>query len=381
MKRRRLQSYGVPSPPPVRYSKVSSLVLLDQQPLREEAGGEAKRIMREVHEHAEKLAEFDRTIRPAYERWEAENLGPLLEEEQRLKSRISELEQLIDFADFEALFTGRDPYEIFEEASREFADDTPPESEAPPREESPPEPDPDPDEGYDPDERDFRSYVRFVFGDDPDSLGKAKYKRLYEDYRRWRQKFGASASQKRSDPQDIPARVKELYRVLVRRLHPDTGRERSNPHIQRLWHDLQEAYAALDLERLEVLLAITDLHESGSAVRSTLFHLRQVSRQLRNQLDSLKVRFRQIKKSPAWSFWHAKDRKRAGEKIRAEVNKRVLLAKSQLAALEEELARWKQEALQKKSRRRPEFGSSSKPRKSGSSKKSSASDTQDLFDF
>ncbi|MFM8983222.1 MAG: hypothetical protein ACKOLA_10015, partial [Spartobacteria bacterium] len=89
MKRRRKKS-GYPEMPRVQYSKDRRIVLLDQQPLREEAGGEAKRFMREVNEHSETLAEFDRTIRPAFERWEAENLGPLLDEERRLNAKIAE---------------------------------------------------------------------------------------------------------------------------------------------------------------------------------------------------------------------------------------------------------------------------------------------------
>jgi hypothetical protein len=361
----------------VRYSKDRRIVLLDQQPLREEAGGEAKRILREVHEHSEKIAEFDRTILPAYERWESENLAGLLNEERQLVNKVSEMQRLIEFADFESVFTGRDPYEIYEEAVREFAGDTPRENSAPPPEEEPPEP--DPDEGYEPEERDFRSYVRFVFGDDPDSIGPRKYQRLFEDYRRWREKMGAARSPRRAEPDDVPARVKEIYRILVRRLHPDTGRDRSNPQTRKLWDELQQAYSSHDLERLEVLLAITDLHESGSAARSTLFHIRQVARQLRQQLDSLKVRLRQIKKTPAWTFWHSKDRKSAGKKIRQAVEKRVQSSKTELTRLERELARWKEEFLSKKARRRTAGGVQVRGRKTR--KKTSSSDVQGVFDI
>ena len=369
MTRRRKKS-GNPEMPRVRYSRDRRIVLLDQQPLREEAGGEAKRFLREVHEHSEKLAEFDRTILPAYERWEAKNLGPLLEEERTLNAKIADLENRIHFADIESLFTGRDPFEIFEETVRE--DDENEASAAFEQEEASDEPDPDAD--FDPEERDFRSYVRFIFGDDPDDLGPAKYKRLFEDYRRWRAKLGGQRSPGKPKSEDLPARVKEIYRILVRRLHPDTGRERSNPQTRKLWDDLQEAYAALDLERMEVLLAITDLHESGSAVRSTLYHLRQVARQLRNQLDGLKVRLHQIKKSPAWTFWHAKDRQRAGEKIRASVVARIRTAKKQLSTLEEEVGRWKEQALREKARY-----DSRTTRKT--SKKKNFDEGQQLFDL
>ena len=370
MKRRR-KPPRVPEAPRVRYSKDRRIVLLDQQPLREEAGGEAKRFMREVNEHSEKLAEFDRTIRPAYERWEAENLGPLLDEERRLNAKIADLESRIHFADIESLFTGRDPFEIFEETVRE--DEEKDEASPPPEQEEAPD-EPDPDADFDPEERDFRSYVRFIFGDDPDDLGPAKYKRLFEDYRRWRAKMGGVRSTGRPNAEDIPARVKEIYRILVRRLHPDTGRDRSNPQTRKLWDDLQEAYAALDLERMEVLLAITDLHESGSAVRSTLYHLRQVARQLRNQLDGLKVRLRQIKKSPAWTFWHAKDRQRAGEKIRASVVARIKTAKQQLSTLEKEVDRWKEQARREKERYANRAAKKT-------SKKKNFDDGQQLFDL
>ena len=366
---RRRKPPRVSEMPSVRYSKDRRLVLLDQQPLREEAGGEAKRIMREVNEHAEMLAEFDRTMRPAYERWEAENLGPLLEEERRLHAKIADLEHRIDLADFESYFTGRDPFEIFEETGQESE---PEDANENPEDNAPPEP--DPDEGFDPEERDFRSYVRFIFGDDPDDLGKAKYKRLFEDYRRWRAKMGGANNSTKPKADDIPARVKEIYRTLVRRLHPDTGRERSNPQTRKLWDDLQQAYAALDLERMEVLLAITDLHESGSAVRSTLYHLRQVARQLRGQLDGLKVRLRQARKSPAWTFWHAKNRTQAGEKIRATVLARIRSAKEELASLEEEVEHWKEQARRKKER-------SSKPSRQKATKKKSFEDGQQLFDL
>lgn len=371
MKPRRMPPRA-PEMPRGHHCKDRRIVLLDQQPLREEAGGEAKRMMREVHEHSEKLAEFDRMIRPAYERWESENLGPLLAEERRLNARIAELEHRIHYADFESLFTGRDPFEIFEESDREFSEDTESGGPAGPNGEA--QNGNDPDEGFDPEERDFRSYVRFIFGDDPDDLGPAKYKRLFEDYRRWRSKMGGVSTSKKPESPDAPARVKEIYRILVRRLHPDTGRERSNPQTQKLWIDLQEAYAAHDLERLEVLLAITDLHENGSAVRSTLFHIRQVARQLRNQLDGLKVRLRQARKSPAWTFWHAKDRSRVGEKIRASVESRILSAKKQLAILEAEVQRWKEEAIRRKTH-------ASKPPKTKGRKKKTFDENQQLFDI
>ncbi|MFM8983270.1 MAG: hypothetical protein ACKOLA_10265, partial [Spartobacteria bacterium] len=91
------------------------------------------------------------------------------------------------------------------------------------------------------------------------------------------------------------------------------------------------------------------------------------------QLDGLKVRLRQIKKSPAWTFWHAKDRQRAGEKIRAAVVTRVAEAKQNLSDLEGEVRRWKEQA-----QRARERAAKKSPKKS---KKKNFEDGQQLFDI
>jgi hypothetical protein len=88
---------------------------------------------------------------------------------------------------------------------------------------------------------------------------------------------------------------------------------------------------------------------------------------------------RQIKKTPAWTFWHSKDRKSAGKKIRQAVEKRVQSSKTELTRLERELARWKEEFLSKKARRRTAGGVQVRGRKTR--KKTSSSDVQGVFDI
>lgn len=356
----------------VHVSGERRIVLLDQQPIREAASGEARKLMREIQGLNESLSEFDRTIRPAYERWERKNLAPLLDEERALKAKIERLERLVDMADLESLFSGKDPYDIFEKAAQEDEDEAGHKEEAKAAEDNN-------DAEFPEEERDFRSYVRFVFGDDPDSLGPNRYRRLFDEYRKWRAKIGeASRSASARKSEEVPVRVKEIYRILVRRLHPDSGRSRQDPHTRKLWDDLQSAYAAQDLERLEVLLAITDLHETGGAMRSTVFHLRQVARELGNQLHSLKVRLMQARKTPAWIYWHSKNRRKAGEKIRLDVSRRVEAARKELEAVEAEIEEWKRESAAKK---RLEFGKSRAPKRAKRKTASARTEVQNDFDF
>src|SRR5437588_12761186 len=60
------------------------------------------------------------------------------------------------------------------------------------------------------------------------------------------------------EPGTIDPRVKEIYRRLVRRLHPDL-RADGDATVSSLWHEVQEAYAAGDVARMELLLALSDL--------------------------------------------------------------------------------------------------------------------------
>jgi hypothetical protein len=339
------------------------IIPVDQAPLRNQAIDAARKAITEISNLNKKLSEFERTIEPAFARWERKNLGELLARESELEEKIEALSELIEFATMQALFTGKDPYEIYTKAEREMRKSTPEESEPPPEPEDPP---PSEDDAYCPEERDFRAHLRSVFGKDPDSMRKSEYSHMFRDYRAWRAKFEAStAAAARSKAADIPSRVKELYRHLVRRLHPDTGSQ-ADPFLKSLWHDLQEAYNRRDLERLEILLAITEVGKEGDSMQSSLFHIRLVSKKMNSTLISLQKKFMRIRKSDAWKYWHAKDRRQVGAKLRKEAEERVEDAEMDLAQLEAEIAYWK--SMAKPKRRAPGLN----PKQKGSSKKASA---------
>ena len=395
MRKRRIHKPVGPDPSFVKLSSDRRIVLLDQEPLREAAGRAARKKIGEMEKLATLLDEFENSILPAYARWEAETLGPLLEEERQLNARIDRLEHLISRIGMEALFTGRSPFDIFEEAIREEEEweepEDRPETEAPESEEAR---DPDAERNFSEEEREFRSYVRYATGNDPDQFGKREYKKLFKEYREWRQNRESESASAAAKKEDVPARVKELYRVLVRRLHPDTGKSRNDPNSQRLWHDLQDAYAGMDVERLEILLALTDLHESGGAIRSTLYHLRKVAKEMERTVREMKFRFRDAKSSPAWTFWHSSNREKTAEKFRAAVQVRIRDAKKHIATLEEEIDFWKKNSPRRNKKKPVAKGQKSKktpppafgekaaaPPPKSSRKSTKGSKEQGLFDF
>ena len=349
----------------VPHSKDRRIVLIDQIPLRQEAGREARKKMREAARLNESLLEFERTIRPGYERWERDHLSPLLDEEKSLDDEIKRLEIIIHRVHLESLWGNRSRHSVYKDISREqgLAErEKQREQEARSRAADDPddreeeEPESDGEEDLPDNERAFRSYLRFASGIDPDELHPREYKRMFAEFCRWRESRSgrsASAAPESRSREDVALRVKELYRVLVRRLHPDSGGSHADPHRARLWHDLQDSYAAHDVERLEVLLAMTDLHKGTDALHTTLYHLRKVSRELGRTVRDLKGRLREARESQAWVFWHATDRDKAEKEIRSQIAGRIAEAKKYLAVLQREIAPWQGGPQPRKKSRSP----------------------------
>jgi hypothetical protein len=105
---------------------------------------------------------------------------------------------------------------------------------------------------------DFLSTALFL---DPKDLTKGEYEQLFAEFEK--ELFGAKAKKKPVKARDGGKReeaagqdrIKEIYRMLVRRLHPDT-RADGDATVSALWHQVQEAYEARDLDRMETLLAL-----------------------------------------------------------------------------------------------------------------------------
>ena len=95
-------------------------------------------------------------------------------------------------------------------------------------------------------------------------------------------------------------RIKELYRILVRRLHPDAGgantvRERD------LWQQVQDAYHARDLEWLESIAGRLDAVIDRGATLSTQL-LRRMTKDLLDALHGLRSQLARHRRHPAWKF-------------------------------------------------------------------------------
>ncbi len=99
-----------------------------------------------------------------------------------------------------------------------------------------------------------------------------------ERARRWEASEGLSAA-------DYAA-LKKLYRALVRRLHPDLNGSLT-PQEQLLWHRVQEAYVAFDLESLRDLSTILGSGGGAATVSSVLEDVERERKRLQDRLEAL----------------------------------------------------------------------------------------------
>ncbi|MBC7690663.1 MAG: J domain-containing protein [Methylotenera sp.] len=102
-------------------------------------------------------------------------------------------------------------------------------------------------------------------------------------------------------PESLRSRIRERYRTLVRKLHPD-----QNPNLtvgeKDLWNQVQRAYQTQDLEQLDLLIVLSDSF-SGEASRSSSLHqLKRATEEIEALLVPLKKKLQLAKKNRAWGF-------------------------------------------------------------------------------
>jgi len=103
---------------------------------------------------------------------------------------------------------------------------------------------------------------------------------------------------------------------------------------------VQEAYGDGNVERLEMLLAMTDLQANATGEHTSLSQMRSVLAELRRSFNAIQRNLRAAKKDPAWNFGGFPNRSALEERMRSELESRLLWHAEMLAALDAKIARW-----------------------------------------
>lgn len=113
-------------------------------------------------------------------------------------------------------------------------------------------------------------------------------------------------------------KFKQLYRKLIRQLHPDAhASEKPQGWMKRFWDSAQKAYQSKDLSALDRILKLT-LLRTNSLDQLTVDEICQAKNWLEKDLSSLEGEAGQLKRSMAWGFSERKDYSTLTRKIRKE---------------------------------------------------------------
>lgn len=332
------------------------IVLIDQNPLRAAAGAECSAAMASLDEARAAWHRFEREDKPSFARWRARQFGPLLSRTRDVEVQIREREAVVHEVEMEMRRGFYDPHSAFERVMSRRGD---------PSASAPEEPEPrqntraPEDRSFSEFEKEalFQEWVQKFIGTNPDKLDDEAYTTTFEafkshmfrsrppeaprtdNFRRAEEERRREPAAEEPSPSPVDARVKELYRQLVRRLHPDL-RADGNAAASALWHEVQEAYAATDVAQLEILLALSDIESDRFSKQTSVSQMQAVLAELQRALFALEDSLRQAREDDAWNF--ARSGETSGLRIRVEreLKANLQMRSNRLTVLEQTIAAW-----------------------------------------
>ena len=345
---------------------VWALIVVDQEPLRRAAAGQCDECLEGIEQARADLARFEREDRPAFERWMAGRFGQAMTEIRTLEAQYAEKAGLAEAIELEMIFGGsQSHHEAYlvvmkrrERVRQGFA----------------PEPEQgtgaaggsagDDDDGDDMERfllaEKFEEYCAQELGVNPEQLNRREYDALFKEFKRKQAgpEDGPKARKSAPPPRPQPgsavnpeARVKELYRQLVRRLHPDT-RADGDATVAEVWHEVQAAYADGNVERLEALLAFADVREKRFGPQTSLGQIRAVFTDLVRTLHAVRRSIAEARKAPAWNFTRTLDRVALERQTRADLTRDLVRRRAELADITRVLENWTRAPIRRRTAKR-----------------------------
>jgi hypothetical protein len=351
--------------PESRLSACTEIVLLDQEPLKKKAAAECAKETARLERLRADWARFQEKDQPLFAQWLAHHFGALLSELREGEQMQLEKMSLIDEVELLVFMgearTHRAAYKMVLERRA-----------APPEEPCDDERDSgDAQSGFSEgfpdwsgDEQDeellFNEFLEVHLGLFAEDLSRSEYKRLFTKFKR--EVLGQPPPPKKVGKQSAAAkpaaaesasltRLKDIYRQLVRRLHPD-ARTDAKEGVGAIWHEVQEAYAKGDLDRLERLFALSEVTESGLGAVTSLSQLGTALKELRRSIQAMLRSLSEAKKDPAWRFSEIPDNSVLRARIQRDLSQDRKEQRARLAQIDAMLASWEPKGRRPNGRRR-----------------------------
>jgi hypothetical protein len=353
-------------------------------PLRKRAGAEYRRAMAKLEKARAELRHFEEEDRPSFASWLATTFGALLTELRENTRLAQEQQVLIDQVELEMLLNGhRNPRKAYAAVMKRR--ERPKEEEDFSHGEGAREASGEEEDDFDPYEQFgaeipkedrkalFDDFLRSVLGMIPQRMAKADYEKMFAEFEAELFGNGPEVRQFPAGGAKKPAanrnegRIKEIYRNLVRRLHPDV-RADGDATVAAIWHEVQAAYEARNLDRLETLLALTEMETGTKGAQASLSQMREALAELDRAFRAIRRSIGQAKRDPAWGFSRNPYRGPLETRIRREMEEDLEDQRRELAELKCTIDAWSRswEAPARKPRKqagRPEKPEARKPRR------------------
>lgn len=316
------------------------MVVIDQTPLRQAVGAECTAAMERLERARLGWHRFERQDKPAFVRWRAREFGALLSKAREVEDRIRESQGLVHEVEMEMRRAFLDAHSAYQRVMLRRENPTVGDAESAESETVGPGATRKLSEFEE--EALFQEWVHKSLGTNPAKMDDEVYSKTFEVFKSHmfqslreelqlpRTRPPAGKARTESEPEEeeislpIDARVKEFYRRLVRRLHPDL-RADGSADVSALWHEVQEAYAASDVARMEILLGLSEIRSNQLGEGTSLAQMHSVLAELNRSARALEKILLEAQGEDAWDF----ARTGPGDDLRLQVERQL---KSDLAA-------------------------------------------------
>ncbi len=340
-------------------SNSKNLICLNQEKVRKDYIRKCKRSIKDLEKIKQEILNYEKNDLPSFEKWYNSQFGKLLSEIREFHEKAGELYHKIreieyyknkkKISYYEAFLLVEDklknPEKYKEEEPEheyfEFSDDGEYEFEE----------NEDDDffnsnsNYYEPSiEEEIKNAFSEFLRENPEYFHFSKnpkiYKILYENFRKnFYENYYFNHKEKTKSENDLEIRIKAKYRELARKLHPDY-RQESHPHLDELWYEVQKAYKDRDLNRLEMLLALSSIHQGDFNSNFSISQILDVQKEYKEQIKALRARLKQIKKHEAWGFSKLESTQSLEKKISKRLNENLWEEKQNYEYFQLLLQKW-----------------------------------------
>ena len=315
-----------------------ALIVIDATPIRKKAKRDYERALHDLEQTRSQAEEFHKEDKPRFLLWLNSHFGALLTEVREASQKLEIHRQLMFEVESEVLFSnisyGRAYQRVLQRKDHpEPQPADPPQDGAggPGRESSEEEPDAGRGFGFG---GSFEDALNDFFNGFEDEFVDA--------FGIPRDKSGRRAA--RGRPAPVSSRIKEMYRAVVRRLHPDTQSEMTAQKME-WWHQAQHAYQTGDVEQLEVILTLSEIEEKGTTTTTSVSLLHRIAHQLKSSLRALKTQLMGYKRDPAWNFSKRTDLDAFAGQTRRTLADDLSGINKDIEMIERQFRQWAEQAL------------------------------------